>query len=159
MSTKPSATREYMSPAARPPISTSTRKLGAPAMSLMGATSTAYARSSMGHTQVGVDHALVGPDLVGSAVGDLAAVVERDHAVRDVHHHAHVVLDERDGGVELVVDAEDEAAHVFLLLDVHARHRLVAQHELRRGGERAGQLDPPLGPGRQHAPPGPSDSL
>src|SRR5258705_106509 len=63
MSTKPSATREYMSPAARPPISTSTRKLGAPAMSLMGATSTAYARSSMGHTQVGVDHALVGLDL------------------------------------------------------------------------------------------------
>src|SRR6185369_14356463 len=99
-----------MSPAARPPISTSTRKVGLPAMSLKGATSTACSRSSMGHAQVGVDHALVGADLVGPAVGDLAPVVERDHPVRDVHHHAHVVLDERDGGAELVVDPEDEAA-------------------------------------------------
>src|SRR5882724_10468805 len=46
MSTKPSATSEYISPAKTPPISTSTRNAGAPAMSLNGATATAYSRSS-----------------------------------------------------------------------------------------------------------------
>src|SRR5215470_11270512 len=47
MSTNPSATSEYMSPAKTPPISTSTRNAGAPAMSLNGATATAYRSSSI----------------------------------------------------------------------------------------------------------------
>src|SRR3989454_5609994 len=150
ISTKPRATREYMSPAATPPISTSARKRGEPAMSRNGpmrieyrssialgypigsrtpcraprsraARSIGGRRSLMAHAQVGVDDGLVGPHLVRRAVGDLAAVVQRHHAVGDVHHHAHVVLDERDGRAEFVVDVEDEAAHVLLLLHVHAR--------------------------------------
>jgi len=44
------------------------------------------------------------------------------------------VLDERDRRAELAVDVEDEAAHVLLLLDVHAGHRLVEQQELGLGG-------------------------
>ena len=40
-----------------------------------------------------------------------------------------------------VVDVEDEAAHVLLLLDVHAGHRLVEQQQRRLGGERARELD------------------
>src|SRR5690348_16504842 len=142
MSTKPRATREYMSPAARPPMITSARKAGAPAMSFRGPTSTAWRSSSMAHPEVGVDHALVGAHLVGPPVRDLPPVVERHDPIRDVHHHAHVVLDQRDGGSELVVDAEDEAAHVLLLLDVHARHRLVQEQELGLGGQGAGQLHP-----------------
>src|SRR6266545_3294782 len=154
--TKPRATSEYMRPAARPPIRTSTRKAGVPSMSLKGLRKMA---SSMRHSEVGVDHGLVSPHLVRSAVGDLAPVVERDHAIRDVHHHAHVVLDQCDGSVELVVDAEDEPAHVFLLLDVHARHRLVEQQELGLGRERAGQLDPLLEPVGQLARRGLADGL
>src|SRR6266511_1055724 len=42
ISTKPSATSEYMSPAATPPNSTSTRNRGEVAMSTKGATRTAY---------------------------------------------------------------------------------------------------------------------
>src|SRR6266704_217904 len=155
---KPSATREYMSPAATPPISTSTRKRGEPAMSLNGPTKIAYrssmlgaypasrrdGRSLMAYPQVGIDDGLVGPHLVRRAVGDLAAVVQRHDAAGDVHHHAHLVLDERDGRAEFVVDVEDEAAHVLLLLHVHARHGLVEQEEDGLGGERARQLDPLL---------------
>src|SRR5579883_194981 len=95
----------------------------------------------MRYTEIGVDHRLVAPHLVGRAVGDLAAVVEHDDAVRDVHHHAHVVLDEGDGGAELLVHVEDEAAHILLLLDIHARHRLVEEEEVGLGGERAPELD------------------
>src|SRR5690242_20796306 len=62
----------------------------------------------MRHAQISVDHALVGAYGVGHAVGDLAAVVEDDDAVGDIHHHAHIVLDERDRRAELVVDVEDE---------------------------------------------------
>ncbi len=36
---------------------------------------------------------------------------------------------------------EDEAAHVLLLLEVHAGHRLVEQQQLRLHGERAAELD------------------
>src|SRR4026207_968866 len=97
MSTKPRATSEYMSPAASPPITTSARNVGAPTISFTGPTTTAYSRSSMGHPEVGVDDALIRPHLVRAAVGDLAPVVQGHDPVRDVHDHAHVVLDERDG--------------------------------------------------------------
>src|SRR4030095_5993627 len=143
MSTKPSATSEYMSPAAMPPMSTSARKVGDPAMSRKGATNTAWRRLSMRHPQVGVDHRLVVPHVVRRPVGDLAPVIEGHHVGGDVHHHAHVVLDKGDGGPELVVHAEDEPAHVLLLLDVHACHGLVEEEEGGLGGERAGQLHPP----------------
>src|SRR5882724_2178220 len=144
MRTKPSAPSEYMSPAAMPPISTSARKVGAPAMSRKGATNTAWRRLSMRHPQVGVDHRRVVPHLVRRPVGDLAPVVQRHHVPGDVHHHAHVVLDEGHGGPELVVHPENEPAHVLLLLDVHARHGLVEEEEGGLGGQRPRQLHPLL---------------
>src|SRR5207248_1347608 len=139
MSTKPSATSEYMSPAATPPMSTSAKKAGLPAMSANGVTRP-RSTSLMRHSEIGVEHRLVLAHLVGRAVGDLAPVVQHDHAVGDVHDHAHVVLDERDRRAELAVDVEDEAAHVLFLLDVHAGHGLVEEQQLRLGGQRARQL-------------------
>src|SRR5687767_6321329 len=144
--TKPSATSEYMRPVAMPPRSTSIRKVGELAMSLKGPTKTAYSRLATGGPEVGVEHGLVLADLFGRSLGDLATVVEHDHPVGDVHHHAHVVLDEGDGGAELAVDVKDEARHVLLLLDVHARHRLVEQKQRRLGGERAAELHALLQP-------------
>src|SRR5262249_15838459 len=43
--------------------------------------------------QVGLDHRGILLHLGGRALGDLLPEVEHDHPVRDVHHHAHVVLD------------------------------------------------------------------
>src|SRR2546427_1388371 len=146
MRTKPRATREYMSPAAMPPKSTSARKVGLPAMSAKGATSTPRTSSTMGHPEVGVDDGAVGAHGIGNSLGDLAAVVQGHHAVGDVHHHAHVVLDQGDGRAELVVHVEHEAAHVFLLLDVHPGHGLVEEEKLRLGGEGPSQLHALLEP-------------
>src|SRR5512144_2202962 len=75
---------------------------------------------SVGHSEVGVNHALAAADVVRRPVADLLAVVEHHDAVGDVHHHAHVMLDQHDGGAELVVDVEHETAHVLLFLEVHA---------------------------------------
>src|SRR6266511_1239486 len=140
MSTKPRATSEYISPAKIPPSTTSTKNTGEEAMSLNGPVRSARTVSIMRHSEIGVEYGLVLADLPGGAVGDRAAVVEDDHVIADVHDHAHVVLDQGDGGAELAVDVEDEAAHVLLLLDVHARHGLVEQEELRLGRQRPGQL-------------------
>src|SRR5438094_715998 len=104
MSTKPSATSEYISPAKTPPISTSTRNAGAPAMSLNGATAIAYRSSIMGDAQICVEHRLVAPHLGGRAVGDLPAVVQHDHPVGDVHDHAHAL--EQGDVLERARDAE-----------------------------------------------------
>src|SRR5882724_881761 len=149
--TKPRATREYISPAAMPPMSTSTRKAPLPAMSTSGATKTAWRSSIMSDPEVGIHHDLILPDDFRRAIGDLPAIVEHDHPVRDVHDHAHVVLDKRDGGAELVVHVEDEARHVLLLLDVHARHGLVQEEQMRLGGKGPCQLHPLLQPVGQAA--------
>src|SRR5574343_1095916 len=127
ISTKPSAISEYSMPAIRPPKRVSRKN----PMSV----------SSVAGAEVRADHVLVGPHLVGGAVADLLAVVQHHHAVGDVHHHAHVVLDQDDGGAEFLVDVEDEAAHVLFLLDVHAGHRLVEQQHAGLHGQGAAQVD------------------
>src|SRR5215831_7197326 len=146
ISTNPRATSEYMRPAAMPPMSTSVRKVRFPAMSAKGATRTAWSSSIMGHAQVGVHHRLILAHDLGRAVGDLPAVIEHDHAIGNIHDHAHIVLDQRDGGAELVVHVEDEAGHVLLLLHVHPRHGLVEEEEVRLGGQRPRQLHSLLEP-------------
>ena len=100
----------------------------------------------MRQAEIGVDDGRVGADLVRRAVGDLAAIIEHDDAVGDVHHDAHIVLDQCDRRAELVVDVEDEAAHVLLLLDIHPRHRLVEQQELGLHRQGAAELDALLQP-------------
>ncbi len=88
-----------------------------------------------------------------SALGDLLAEVEHVDALGDVHDHAHVVLDQHDGDVPLLVNVEDEARHVLLLLHVHTRHRLVEQQQPWRLSQRPTQLHTllqPVGQGADH---------
>ena len=100
----------------------------------------------MRDTKVGIDDPLVRPHLVGRPVRDLPPVVENHHPVRDVHDHSHVMLDEDDGGPELVVGVEDEPAHVLLLFGVHPRHRLVEEKKIGLRGEGPSELHPLLEP-------------
>src|SRR4051812_17069803 len=93
------------------------------------------------HAEIRVEHALVALHLLRPPVRDLAPVFQHHDPVRQIHHHPHVVLDERDRGAELLVHVEDEAAHVLLLLQVHAGHRLVEGEEGRLHGERAAEFD------------------
>src|SRR5713101_2905625 len=130
ISTKPSATNEYSTPVRSPPIRVS--RIGPSIV------------PSMAQAEIGVDHRLVGLHLGRRAVGDLDAVVEHQHARGQIHHHAHVVLDQRNRGAVVVAAVEDEAGHVLLLLEVHAGHRLVEQQEVGLHGERAAELDPLL---------------
>src|SRR4029079_15064094 len=106
---------------------------------------------SMRDAEIGVDHRLIAFDLFGRAVGNLDAVVEHHDAVGEVHHHAHVMFDQCDRGAVIVVHVEHKARHVFLLLDIHAGHRLVKQQQLRLHGERAPKLHTLLQPVGQPA--------
>ena len=56
------------------------------------------------------------------------------------------MLDQDDRRAELVVDVEDEAAHVLLFLDVHAGHRLVEEQHLRLHRQRPAEVDALLQP-------------
>jgi len=85
------------------------------------------------------------------AHGDGDAEVEGQDPVGQVHHQAHVVLDQDDGDVQLFADVEDEPSHVPGLLDVHARDRLVQEEHLRFHGQGPSQLHPLLDPVRQQA--------
>ena len=50
------------------------------------------------------------------------------------------MLDEHDGGAELVVHVQDEAAHVLLLFHVHAGHGFIEQQHLRLHRESPAQV-------------------
>src|SRR5215471_4605256 len=97
MSTKPSATMAYITPAIKPPTTTSAKKIGDDTMSANGATSTVRLLSSamsrfhqylcvrIRHTQVRIDHGLIGPHYIRRTIGNLATIVEHHEAVRDIH--------------------------------------------------------------------------
>src|SRR5262245_60611005 len=130
MRTRPCATGEESSRVTSPPMSVS--RMG-PSIA-----------PSMAQAEIGVDHRLIGLHLGRRAIGDLEAVIEHEHAIGEVHHHPHIVLDQRDGGAVMRVDVEDEAAHVLLLLEIHPRHRLVEQQQVGLHGEGAAKLYPLL---------------
>ncbi len=95
------------------------------------------------HAQVGIDHFLVVLDFVGGALGDLLAEVQHRDLVGDVHHQAHVVLDQQDGDAP-VADLKEEFHQGFGLGGVQPGRRLVEQEELRIGDEGPCQLEHPL---------------
>src|SRR5690606_404329 len=84
ISTKPSATSAYITPAIRPPIRTSRKNAMSQVPRLML------------HAEIGIDDSLVVLDLVRRAITDLAAVIEHHHAVGNIHDHTHIVLDQAD---------------------------------------------------------------
>src|ERR1051325_2164244 len=93
----------------------------------------------MRRPEVGFDDLRIALHLRGLAFGDFLAVVEHHHAVADVHHQPHVVLDEQDRDA-LRADRFDERAQPEGLGGVHPRRRLVQREELGRGREGACHL-------------------
>src|SRR5215216_2303578 len=127
ISTNPSATSEYRTPVRRPPIS----------VSRTGPNTSA----SMRHAEVSVDDGLIALHFPRGAVRDLDPMVQHHDTVGQVHHHAHVMLDQRNRRAVMVVHVDDEARHVLLLFQVHPGHRLVEQEKIGFHGQRAAELD------------------
>src|SRR5919108_2368034 len=94
--------------------------------------------------EVGSRDVEVGADLGGSPLGEGAALVEDDDPVADAHDERHVVVDQEDARVVVVAHGADDPREFRNLGLWQAGRRLVQQEELRLGGERAGDAEPPL---------------
>ena len=92
--------------------------------------------------QVGGDNVFVGTHFFGCAVTNFLAVVQHHDAIGDVHHHAHVVFDQDNGGAKLFVYIQDEARHVLLFFHVHTGHGLIEQQDLGLHRQSATQVNP-----------------
>src|SRR5467141_1116917 len=97
----------------------------------------------MRRTQVGLDDRGIALHFRGTPFSDLLAVIQHQHPVADIHHQAHVVLDEQHGDAP-IANRLDQLAKREALRGVHARGRLVEREQLRLGGERARDLETPL---------------
>src|SRR2546427_727533 len=84
-------------------------------------------------------HARVAEDVGGRAVGQDAALVEREHAPAVALDDVDVVLDEDDGGLPLGERGHDDVHHGELLLGGDAAGRLVEEEQ--RGLARRGHRD------------------
>ena len=85
----------------------------------------------------------------GGAFGDLAAEIQRDDAVGDRHHQAHVMLDQQQRHPALVADASEQLAEFVDFVVIEAAGGLIEQQQLRPRGQRPRQLDAFLRPERQ----------
>ena len=102
---------------------------------------TASASSGFALTEVGDAHGGVGADDVGSPLGDLAAELQHDDAVRHAEDEVHVVLDDEHGDPPLVGEAPHEAAELRALLAVEPGGGLVEEQHRRLRGDGAGDGD------------------
>ena len=93
---------------------------------------------------VGLDHVGVARHRRVVALGQHLAAGEHGDGVREVLHHAQVVLDHQHRAVRRhLLDQGGDALHVLV---PHARGGLVEQHHLGLEGERGGDLERALAP-------------
>src|SRR6516164_4788580 len=89
--------------------------------------------------EIGFDHRRIIPNRLRRSLGNDSAVVQDDDAIRDAHHHRHVVLDKQDGDTA-VADLADELDEILGFRSVHARDRFIEQQHRRLRRQR--QRDP-----------------
>src|SRR5581483_1883962 len=99
--------------------------------------------SSTRRAEIGLDDLRIALHHRWRALGDFLTVIEHHHAVADVHHQAHVMLDQEHGDA-FVADAADELAERQPLRRIHAGGGLVQREQPRLGGERTGNFQPAL---------------
>ena len=88
--------------------------------------------------------------LRGTAGNELTEIEHRD-MVGNVHHHAHVVLDQQDGHAALFLQVKNEARHVLCFLAVHPSDGLIKHQNFGAHGQGAGQFNPFLQAIRQRS--------
>src|SRR5215203_3378542 len=93
---------------------------------------------------VGLDHGRMADDVVGQALGDDLAEVERDDAVDQAHELAQLVLDQDDREAFVGVHLADQRRQVGDLGAAEAGEGLVEKEQRGLGGERAGDLEAAL---------------
>src|SRR3954462_11394109 len=81
--------------------------------------------------EIGLDYGWISLDVVGRSGRQQAALVDHDQPLADSHHHLHVMLDQKRGYFELVVQALNGAAEIGGLLRIHAGGRFVEQQQAR----------------------------
>jgi hypothetical protein len=94
--------------------------------------------------EVGFDHGGVLTDGFRRALGDFFTVVEHSDPLADTHHDAHGVFNEKDGEIELAVDALDEGYELDFLLWIQTGGGFVEQEQARAGGEGAHDFEAAL---------------
>jgi len=77
--------------------------------------------------EIGLDHPRILAHFVGMPLGDFLAVIQNVYPMRDSHHHAHIVLDEKNR-LDIGADEPFEKIHQRIgLAGIHPRRRLVEQ--------------------------------
>src|SRR3990172_4518471 len=90
--------------------------------------------------EIRLDHSGILLHVGRRALGDLYAVVQDRHPIRDPHHHLHPVLDEQYGEVHFPPQPSDELCQGLRLSGVHSGRRLVQEQELWLRGQSPGDF-------------------
>src|SRR5215510_10175235 len=93
--------------------------------------------------EIGLDHARMAHDRRGRVDGNDFAEIHGDHAFDELHELAQLVLDDQDRESFAVMQRPDQGSKRLDLAAAEAGEGLIEQEELRPGGERARDLEPP----------------
>src|SRR5262245_12958437 len=100
------------------------------------------ARDCASPAEIRLDDPRARLNLPRRALGDLLAVVQDGHAIGDLHDHAHVVLDQDDGEVQVGDEPAQQAHERPSLTLAHAAGRPVRQQRRGLGGQGAARPHP-----------------
>src|SRR5210317_1042188 len=86
-----------------------------------------FGKSGVRASQVGIDHMLIMLNLFRWTLGNLGAKVQDEDAIRDIHHHSHIMFKENYGHSPFLVYVQDEACHVLCFFQIHTCHGFVQE--------------------------------
>jgi hypothetical protein len=95
--------------------------------------------------EIGADDGRIPLHLGRRPLGDLAPVVEHDDMVGDLHHHAHVVLDQQYADAVDVANRDQQVIELGRFARIEPGRRLVEAEQPRPGAHGPRDLKTPLG--------------
>src|ERR1700743_3835046 len=95
--------------------------------------------------EISADHCRIGANLGGWAISNLAAIIEHDNMVADLHDDAHVMFDQQNADTHIAANVMQQRVEIGGFTGIEACRRLLETQQHQVGAHAPGNFQAALG--------------